>query len=920
MVMSDLPTGTVTFLFTDIEGSTILWEHFPAQMKEALSHHHAIMREAISLHSGVLFETAGDSFVVAFSPPRAALEAALWAQRALQSEEWPSEIGRIKVRMALHTGNAEMRPDGYYAQHTLSRQARLLAAAHGGQILLSQVTHDLVRDDLPDAVELRDMGEVRLKDVLRAERVFQIVAPSPPWSLPADFPPLRSLRVAVNNLPRQTVPFIGRERAIEEVSQKLSQSHIRLLTLLGPGGIGKTRLALQTSHQLLDHFSSGVFFVNLTPITDPDLVIPTIANTLGLRETEDKPISDLLTEYLSEREVLLVLDNLEQVIEAASHVADLLASTSRLKVLATSRIPLRVQMEHEYAVTPLGLPDSQGNSALATLAQSDAVALFMERAQAAKPSFELTEANAATVAAICLRLEGIPLALVLAAARLKVLTPQAILSRLQDGGHESRLKLLTGGARDLPARHQALRDTIEWSHDLLDDREKMLYRRVAIFKGGFSLQAADSLCLPDTVPPVDALDGVSSLVDKSLVYTVEGFDGEIRYRMLETINEHAMEKLLESGEGERIRELHARYFLDLVQEAAIHLLGGQQAGWLARLEEEHDNLRSVLSWSAERGERGNAEGAQLAMRIAAALAPFWHVRGYLSEGSEQLERALSLAAVWSEAGRLLESNEGEQERRNIAATTAAIHHGLGGIFRVRGDYAASRHHYERALAIYREIGDRVSQARLLSRLGVLAHTQAHYEEARAFQTESLAMAREVGHKFAIAVASHNLGNVVRDTGDYELARTLYEEALSLVTEMQEITHISTSLNNLANLALHVGDLRQALNLHRQSLEIRGKLGNRMLVAESLIGIASVEIALGALERGARLLGCAEGLANSTGGKFDPMERKLYESALTTLSAALDQGILNIARQEGMDTSLEDAVRYALDNRTANGLP
>lgn len=905
--MSDLPTGTVTFLFTDIEGSTTRWEHHPAQMQEALSRHHAIMREAIYLHGGILFEMAGDSFVVAFSTAPPALDTALWAQRALYREEWPPEIGQIKVRMALHTGTAEMRPDGYYAQHTLSRQARLLATGHGGQILLSQTTYELVKNHLPDGVELRDMGELRLKDLLHPEHVFQVVATCPPWSLPADFPPLRSLQSRPGNLPRQGMPFIGRELAVEEVSHRLAQSQIRLLTLLGPGGIGKTRLALQTAEQLLDHFSSGVFFVNLAPITDPDLVIPTIANTLGLRETEEKPISYLLQEYVSGRDLLLVLDNLEQVIEAAPLIADLLRSASRLKILATSRIPLRVQMEHEYPVSPLGLPDMRRSSGATALAQCDAVALFIERAQAAKPSFELTDANAATIAAICLRLEGIPLGLVLAAARLRVLTPQAILSRLQDGGRESSLKLLTGGARDLPIRHQTLRDTIEWSHDLLDEGDKTLYRRISIFRGGFSLEAAEAISSIDIGPSVDSLDGISSLVEKSLAYTVEGFDGEIRYRMLEIISEHALEKLEESGEDKQGRDLHARYFMGLVEEANRHLLGARQAGWLARLEEEHDNLRAALSWSTGRGEQGDASGAQLAMRTAAALASFWHVRGYLSEGRDQLEKALGLVAVWSEVGL------DKEEKKTIASTTAAIQHGLGLIFRVRGDFVASRHYYEQALATYREIGDRGSQARLLSRLGVLAHTIGDYEEAHAFQTESLAIAREVGNRFAIAVASHNLGNVARDTGNYELARSLYEEALEIVTEMEEISHISSSLNNLANLALHVGDHSRALDLHRQGLEIRGRLGNKMLIAESLIGIASVEIALDSLERGARLLGCAEGLADSTGGKFDPMERKLYDRALTMLSATLDEGTVKEARQDGRNMSLEDAVQYALHN-------
>lgn len=906
MQLNALPTGIVTFLFTDIEGSTIKWEHHPTQMEDALSRHHAIMREAMALHGGVLFETAGDSFVVAFASAPPALETALWAQRALNAEAWPVEIGSLKVRMSLHTGPAEMRPDGYYAQHTLSRQSRLLVAGHGGQILVSQTTFDLLKHNSLDGVGLRDMGELHLKDLSRPERVFQVVASASPWSLPSDFPPLRSVQARPNNLPKQALPFVGREKGIEEIIRQLAQSPIRLLTLLGPGGIGKTRLALQVAGQMLGYFNSGVFFVDLTPITDPDLVIPTIANTLGLHETDGRSLADLLKEYLEEKDLLLVLDNLEQVTEAAPYLADLLTSSSKLKVLATSRVPLRILLEHQYSVVPLGLPDIRHSTGVAELSRSEAIALFVERAQFAKPSFELNDANVGVVATICLKLEGIPLGLVLAAARLKVLTPQALLSRLS-----SSLTVLTGGARDMPTRHQTLRDTIEWSYNLLDMREQALYRRISIFMGGFSMEAAEAICaLKLGSAPLDALDGVSSLVDKSLAYTVEGYDGEIRYKMLEVIRDHALEKLEQSGEDFEVRAAGTRYFMGLAEEGNRHLFVNSSVEWLSRLEDEHDNFRGALLWSADRGKQGEAEGAQLAARTSAGLVYFWHDRTYFSEGCDQLELALGLTPVWSA------SAQSEQEAKNIASTTAAIHNGLGLLYRVRGGYSASRQNYEKALAIYRETGDLAPQPRILSRLGVLAHTIADYDEAEAYMTESLELARSLGNEGHISNALHNLGNVVRDKGNYEQARTLYTEALQIATVLGDLGQTSASLNNLANLALQVNDYESALDQHRQGLLQRAKFGNKLLVAESLIGIASVEVARRNLEKGAYLIGYAEEMADSLGGKFDPMERRVYESALAVFRESPDAASLDRARQEGHRMSLEDAIQYALTSDPA----
>ncbi len=505
--MADLPTGTVTFLFTDIEGSTTRWEHQRAAMQAALARHDDILRAAIEAHEGHVFKTVGDAFYAVFTSAPDALEAALAAQSPLQAEAWSEDVDTLRVRMALHTGTVQQR-DGDYFGPPLNRVARLLSAGHGGQVLLSHVTRELVRDYLPPGAELRDLGEHRLKDLIRPEHVFQLVAPD----LPADFQPLRTLDNRPNNLPLQLTPFIGRERELEVVRERLAQPDMRLLTLSGPGGTGKTRLGLQVAADLLDTFPDGVWFVNLAPISDPALVMPTIAATLGIAEVAGQSLLDTLKWYLRDKQMLLVLDNFEQVLPAAPVVNDLLAAAPGLKVLVTSRALLGIYGEHDVAVPPLALPDLRRLPPLERLSQYEAVRLFIERAQAAKSDFAITGENAPAVAEICVRLDGLPLAIELAAARIRLLPPQALLQRLS-----SRLKLLTGGRRDLPARHQTLRGAIEWSYSLLDPVEQTLFARLAVFVGGRTLEAVEAVCNADGDLEVDVLDGLASLVDKSLV-------------------------------------------------------------------------------------------------------------------------------------------------------------------------------------------------------------------------------------------------------------------------------------------------------------------------------------------------------------------------------------------------------------------
>jgi predicted ATPase/class 3 adenylate cyclase len=594
------PTGTVTFLFTDIEGSTKLWEDNAPAMQAALARHDGLLKWAIEEHGGYVFKTVGDAYCAAFPTAADALEAALEAQRRLLSSE-SEETGPFRVRMALHMGAAEER-DGDYFGPPVNRVARLLSAAHRGQVLLSLPTQELVRDQLPAETTLRDLGEYRLKDLFRPERVYQLLAPK----LPSEFPPLRTLDAFRNNLPLQPTPLIGREKEVSEVCDLLRTEETRLLTLTGPGGTGNTRVALQAAADLLEDFPDGTYFVSLATLTEAELLLPAAAEMVGVREVGEQPLDETLKDYLSQRRLLLVLDNFEQVLEAASAVTELLAVAPGMKVLATSRAPLGLYGEHEFPVPPLSMPDLKSPPSLERLTQYEAVGLFVERARAVKPDFSITNESAPAVAEICVRLDGLPLAIELAAARIKMLPPKAMLHRLT-----SRLKLLTGGARDLPERQRTLRATIEWSHALLDEGEQVLFGRLAVFSGGRTLEAIEAICDAEGDLPVDAFEGVSSLQDKSLLRQEEGVRGEPRFVMLETIHEFAREKLQESGEAEEIKRLHAQYFLTLAEEAYPEFKGANQLEWLERLEVEHDNVRAALTWALKRKE------AEVALRLGA---------------------------------------------------------------------------------------------------------------------------------------------------------------------------------------------------------------------------------------------------------------------------------------------------------------
>jgi predicted ATPase/class 3 adenylate cyclase len=879
------PTGIVTFLFTDIEGSSKMWERNPQAMHRALARHDQILRDAVEERGGYVFKTVGDAFCCAFSTATDALEATLKAQRALFTEEWGIE-GGVRVRMALHTGAAEER-DGDYFGPPLNRVARLLSAGHGGQVLLSLTTKELARDQLPPNVELWDLGERRLKDLFGPERVFQLVGPG----LPSEFPPLRTLEGRPNNLPLQPTPLVGRKSEVEEVAQRLCGEEVRLLTLTGPGGTGKTRLALQAGADLLEEFDDGAFFVSLATITDPELVSSTIAGSLGLRENAGQSLTETIEGYLHHKHLLLILDNFEQVLEGAPLVGELLGTCPELKVLATSRIPLRLYGEQEYPVPPLDLPDLARLPPLERLAQYEAVRLFVERAKAVKPDFEVTNDNALAVAEICVHLDGLPLAIELAAARTKLLSPRALLSRLGN-----RLKLLKGGARNLPTRQRTLRATIDWSYELLDEDEKPLFWRISVFSGGSMLEAIEEVCDPQG--EMEALEVVGSLLEKSLLRMEEGAEGESRFAMLETVQEYAREKLEESGEAEETRRRHAEFFVALAEEARPKLRAGPQVEWLERLEQENGNMRGVLSWAL------STDDIATAARLGWALYMFWWIRNHQPEGQR-----------WTEPVFLRRSELPPRLRIRTIIVFGAMVYG-------QGDIEFIERLCVELMELSQEVGgDAQAEANAPMGLGLVATHRGDLEAAREHLEKALPLLREAGEDGLAAQTHTFFGTVLLLEGDHEGARRRFEEGLTLGRSIGDRLSICIALFSLAQLALAGGDYDRAFRWFAEGIVPSEELGDRGNIAHILEALGIVAGARGESLKAARLLGASEALVSAIGLRGHPYyrpDRVLYERVKAEVRTKLGEAAFEAALDEGRAMPAEQAVEYALEEPTRSG--
>ena len=889
------PTGTVTFLFTDIEGSTKLWESSPNAMRPALARHDQLLRQAIEDNGGYVFKTIGDAFCAAFPTAREAGQAALAAQVALVAEAWETETP-LRVRMALHTGASEER-DGDYFGPPLNRVARLLAAGHGGQTLLSLDAQEGMRDHLPPDASLRDLGLRRLKDLARPEHVFQIQHPS----LPSEFPPLRSLDNPdlPNNLPQQISSFVGRETQMGEVKGLLETT--RLLTLTGSGGSGKTRLCLQVAADLLDRYFDGVWLTELAPLTDPALVSQAVADVLGVREEPGKPLLRTLTDALKAKRLLLILDNCEHLAAAcAALAADLLRNCPQVHLLASSREPLNVAGEQIYRIPSLSLPDPRQAHSVESLSQFEAVRLFIERTQAVQASFAVTNANAPAVAQVCWRLDGIPLALELAAARVRSLPVEEINTRL-----DQRFRLLTGGSRTVLPRQQTLRALIDWSYDLLTEPEKTVLCRLSVFTGGWTLSAAEAVCAGEAIEEWEVLDLLTGLGDKSLVVYEEGAGGTGRYRLLETVRQYAGDRLQEGGASEEVQGRAASWFLALAEEAEPQLLRQHGAAWLERLETEHDNLRASLSWN-EHTDEGSASGGEAGLRLenglrlAGALWRFWFMRGHHSEGRRWLGRTLERS----------QGGEGTAGLEALAVRSKALN-GAGNLALNQGDYAAARALHEASLAIRRQLGNQKGIADSLGNLGNVAYRQRDYVEARAFQMESLAINRGLGNQQGIANALINLGLVAERQGDNAAAWALHEESLTICRQLGNQQGIANALGNLGGVTYRQGDFLAARALHEECLTILRQLRDQQGITETLEGMAAVAAALNQMSQAAQLWGAASSLRETIGCPLPPGGQEEMDKLVASGRLTLGEYAFTAAWDAGRALSWEQAVEYAL---------
>ena len=870
--MGELPTGTVTFLFTDIEGSTRLLQALGERWKVVLEDHNGLLREAIRQGDGVDVRTEGDSFFAVFRSAPAAIAAAGAAQRVMAAHPWPPETA-IRVRMGMHTGEGTVGGDSYVGLD-VHRAARIAAAGHGSQVLVSSATAELVREGLPDVLRLRDLGVHRLKDLARPERIYQLTVEG----LPVDFPPIRSLETPTN-LPAQRTTFVGREREVARVKELLKGPG--LMTITGPGGGGKTRLALQAAAELLDEYRDGVFLVELAPITDPRLVPSTIADAIGARAEGVRPVLDTLKDHVRDRELLLVLDNFEQVIEGAPVAADLLTASPRMRILATSREPLRVTGEQELAVPPLDLPASGEAPSSEDLTRYEAVALFVQRARAVDPAFQLTEANAPAVAELCLRLDGLPLAIELAASRVKLLPPQAILERM-----ESRLDLLTGGPVDLPARQRTLREAIAWSYDLLDENERELFRRLSVFAGGWTLEAAEAVANPGAEARRKELEVLGSLVDQSLAHRVPTSTEAVRFRMLETIREFGAEQLEAAEEAEATRDRHASFFLELVEAAEPHLRGVDQKRWLDLLEMEHDNLRAGLRRAID------AAHDEVALRLVGALWRFWHLHGHLDEGRRWAEEVLALPEA---AGRTVP---------RAKALTA-----LGGVAYWQEDLPTTGAAYEEALAIAREIGDRRAEAEGLYNLSFVPAYEGDLDRAAALIEESQTLFEELGERRGVADTVWLLAIVARLAGDNRTARARTEESLRIHREMGDRFGMNDALRVLGRIALADGDLATAGTSFLEALANDEQVGNRTgmgIVMDNLAAKASTE---GRHLRAVRLGGASDAIKEAAGGHAPPPFIDLPDPREAARDVLGDAAVA-AAWEEGRAMTLDQALAYA----------
>jgi predicted ATPase/class 3 adenylate cyclase len=827
--VAPLPTGTATFLFTDIQGSTQLVQKLGIERwRDLLDTHYSLLRREFADHQGREVNTEGDAFFIAFAQAREAVAACVAGQLALAAHPWP-EDAVIQVRMGLHTGEAAM-VGGDYMGIDIHRAARIASSAHGGQVVMSDVTRALVADVLPDGVSLVDLGDHRLKDLARPERLWQLRIEG----LRSEFPALKSLDLIRNNLPTQLTSFVGREAELAQGLKLLESS--RLLTLTGPGGTGKTRLSLQIAAEVSDQFKDGVFFVPLAPVSDPALVPATILQALGVQDAGTRSPQEVLVEYLAGRNLLLVLDNFEQLLPAAPLVGELLKAAPAVKALTSSRAALRVYGEQEFPVPPLGVPRPTDTLTLEALSQFEAVQLFIERAVAVKPDFTVTNENAPAVAGLTALVDGLPLAVELAAARIRLLTPQAMLSRL-----EKHIGDLAGGARDLPERQQTLKGAIAWSYDLLDPGTRTLFARFAVFVRGASLEQLEVVCGPTEELGVDVLDGLETLVDQNLVRSLQDL-AEPRFFMLHVIREFALERLAAAPDADDVHRRHAESFLALAESAAPELTGTAQKTWLDQLDLEEDNLRAALTHFIETGN------APLASRMLTACWRFWQMRGHLSEGRQRAEAVLAMPGL--------------ADPYRYAALEAT-----GGIAYWQGTQDAALDLYLEALDVARGLGDRATLANALYNAAFPdTITARDVNRAEALFDEALTLFRELEDEAGVAKTLWGMADVyyLRKPPDFEKAIELLHEALPVMRRRGDNFGLGWALYMLGSCLIGVDRFEGAMQTLADGLRLFAAADDRSGISLSIYSIGLLAIVQGDAARAAMLEGARLTMEASSG--------------------------------------------------------
>jgi len=872
-VNSDRWGGAITFLFTDIEGSTRLWEQEPVRMRSALACHDALTRAAVADHGGKVVKMTGDGVYAAFEDASNAVTAVLELQHGLSDPAATAGIA-LALRCGLHLGVVERRDNDFFGG-AVNRAARIMGAAHGGQILLSQAVIAAVHDRLPPAIALRDLGVVRLRDLATPEHVFQLVAPQ----LRQEFPALRSLAATPNNLPQQLTSLIGRERELIEVQQLLDSAPV--LTLLGVGGLGKTRLALQTGAEVLDRFPDGVWFVELAPLSDERLVPQAVATVLGVKEEAGRALADTLALHVADRQMLLVLDNCEHLLQASARLTRQLLQASRsLKVLATSREPLHIAGETTYPVPTLAIPGPQRIFAPEALTEFASVRLFLDRAAAVQPAFRITHGNAAAVATLCQRLDGIPLALELAAARMRSLPVETIAARLQD-----RLRLLTKGDQTALPRQQTLRASIDWSYDLLAQRERAVFRRLAVFAGGWSLDAAEAVGAGDDIDASDVIDLMTQLVEKSLVL-LDPAAG--RYRMLETVRQYAQEKLAESGEENTTRMQHLAFYVAFLEEAMQKLQGPQQGAWLAAIDLDHQNILLAAA-SCDRVEGGTESG----LRLVCAAQLYWLRSGLLGLGYRIAAEALARPGA---------------QQRNITRgralyVSANIGYYIGGRPEVLGQL-------EESLAIGRELGNTRGVAQVLALLGSVKLELGDPVAARGHLMESIALTRELPDRTWLATGLIALAEIHRSEGNLDAAQPIYEETLALLREAGDHSNTGVVLVNLAVVAIGRVQANHARRFLSEALAIAREINSKYLgvcVVSTCPGLATL---LREWERATRLFGASERQMEVIAMRLEPVDEAFLAPRIEEARAALGPAAFAAALAIGRAKSYDEAVAEA----------